>query len=359
MPNVGVCLSDDDEREEKKRNVLPVFLVTISRVEGRMREREDCHAGLPVWAHPSSTSPFHQFHYRPRRGFGRLRSLTTTLPSSSSLSATTHVTLVSSPPSQCVVSLGRRSNASLPLVLQHACAAKRHVYDDAASQAMLGDRNSPQPLPYLTTASGCGHKRKAPANTGGMLLAPPRPGGQGQGQGQQGLLLVLLMDVMREALGVLQLVEESRQDEGLGLGLELKELSCLVTSTVAVCQKTLQGLSGQLLALLSHTTDGSRYGHTHMTSSAAAAAAPPMPAAAAAATAAAAAPMPPAGAYPGVSYGASRNAPSQPTQPYTWGEASVSGVCLVGTEEEPDPAALDYLLVRWRVALNWLALVLP
>lgn len=170
---------------------------------------------------------------------------------------------------------------------------------------------------------------------GGWLLPAPEASSHSPSP------LQLLMEVMQEALEVLRLVEESRQDEGLGLGMELKGLSRLVTSTVAVCQKALQGLSAQLLALQS-----SRYAVASSSVAPAAAAATmagaSMPAAA---VAAAAAPLPPAGAYYG---GSGRNAPSS----YTWGEdeaitsSSSGGSSLTEEEEEPDAACLEYLMVH-------------
>ena len=238
---------------------------------------------------------------------------------------------------------------------------------------MLGSggtgRTSPRPLPAgfvggAGPAAGVipphahGHKRKAGASVGvgvrsSVLSLPhlsPAVVHQHQQRQQRRHGLMLLTEVMREALGVLQLVEETRQDEALGLGLELKELSRLVTAAVAVCQQALQGLTAQLLALLdggvassSHSSRQQQYA-APAAAAAAAAAAAPMPAAAAA-------PMPPAGAYYGHS---SRNAPSpEPRQPYMWG---TSGVELQQQQQQPAEAApdagcLEYLLVRRLTAL--------
>ncbi len=181
-----------------------------------------------------------------------------------------------------------------------------------------------------------------------LLLAPP-PSSSSRPGPQRGL--TLLTDVMREALGVLQLVEQSRQDEKLALGLRLKELSRLVASTVGVCQQALQALTSQLLALLGPSSSSSSSGSSSSSRYAARSAVSlpvPMPAAAAAAVSvsmpaaaatAPAAPMLPAGAYMSGSSSSSRDAP----QPYTWGESSS---VAAATEEGPDLACLEYLLVR-------------
>jgi len=182
------------------------------------------------------------------------------------------------------------------------------------------------------------------SSSSSLLLAPP-PSSSSRPGPQRGL--TLLTDVMREALGVLQLVEQSRQDEKLALGLRLKELSRLVASTVGVCQQALQALTSQLLALLgpssSSSSSSSRYAARSavslpvpMPAAAAAAVSVSMPAAAATAPAA---PMLPAGAYMSGSSSSSRDAP----QPYTWGESSS---VAAATEEGPDLACLEYLLVR-------------